>query len=452
MELHRPFTRVGCALLVFVLPQLAGVWLAKDSYQDELHRRIERAASESVAILDDLILTAEHNNLTLLPLLLRPCSDASTAMRLIAGKEPFVRSINLLRDEVIYCSSLYGNTAIRDNSITYVDNRLALVDGRSDNQMLQSMLLIRSDMENEAVVTSLNGTALRFILGLLDKEVSTWLQIGDQWLDSQGRVLVTSPFNHQMAPITINSKLYPLKLHAAIIGPVSWGDIWQYRKILFEALMLLSLVLSVTVHQLLGQPRSQRKKLLRALRKKEIIPYLQPIMSSDGTQLAGVELLARWQQPGGVMIPPDQFIPQMEDYGMIPAMTHMLMEEVAVQLAGHPNLHGLHIGINISASHCQDNALLRDCRQFLKAFKPGAVKLVLELTERQILLDDQHSHELFEELEEMGVELAIDDFGTGHSSLSYLLAFKVHTLKIDKAFVSLIGSPKKAACVAMLFT
>lgn len=102
MELHRPFTRVGCALLVFVLPQLAGVWLAKDSYQDELHRRIERAASESVAILDDLILTAEHNNLTLLPLLLRPCSDASTAMRLIAGKEPFVRSINLLRDEVIY--------------------------------------------------------------------------------------------------------------------------------------------------------------------------------------------------------------------------------------------------------------------------------------------------------------------------------------------------------------
>ncbi len=57
---------------------------------------------------------------------------------------------------------------------------------------------------------------------------------------------------------------------------------------------------------------------------------------------------------------------------------------------------------------------------------------------------------LVEELEEMGVELAIDDFGTGHSSLSYLLAFKVHTLKIDKAFVSLIGSPKKAACVGLV--
>ncbi|MDX7718877.1 EAL domain-containing protein, partial [Aeromonas caviae] len=74
-------------------------------------------------------------------------------------------------------------------------------------------------------------------------------------------------------------------------------------------------------------------------------------------------------------------------------------------------------GFNISASHCKDLSLVEDCRDFINAFKGNPIKLVLELTERELIVADETTDRLFAELHALGVFIAIDDFGTGHSSL-----------------------------------
>ena len=99
-----------------------------------------------------------------------------------------------------------------------------------------------------------------------------------------------------------------------------------------------------------------------------------------------------------------------------------------------------HIGINITASHCQNLALVEDCRTFLGAFAPGSIHLVLELTERQLIEPTAMTLQLFEQLHQLGVMIALDDFGTGHSSLVYLRQFNVDFLKIDQSFVAMIGA------------
>jgi EAL domain-containing protein (putative c-di-GMP-specific phosphodiesterase class I) len=150
----------------------------------------------------------------------------------------------------------------------------------------------------------------------------------------------------------------------------------------------------------------------------------------------------RWQHPRQGLISPDRFIPMAEECGFIVPMTRSLMQQVREQFAGrvHSLPRGFHFGLNISASHCKDMSLLEDCRDFINAFRENPIKLVLELTERELIVADETTDRLFAELHQLGVFIAIDDFGTGHSSLTYLQQFQVDFLKIDQSFVGMIGS------------
>jgi len=166
------------------------------------------------------------------------------------------------------------------------------------------------------------------------------------------------------------------------------------------------------------------------------------VVRGDTLQWAGIEVLIRWRHPKEGLVRPDLFIPFAEHSGLIVPMTRSLMQQTQQALAPHAEhfIDGFHIGINISASHCQDLQLLQDCREFLAGFPAGKVILVLELTERELIEPTTVTHQLFAELHELGVMIAIDDFGTGHSSLGYLRQFNVDYLKIDQSFVAMIGA------------
>ncbi len=179
----------------------------------------------------------------------------------------------------------------------------------------------------------------------------------------------------------------------------------------------------------------------RALEAKEFIPYFQPVVQGDNKSWSGAEVLMRWQHPKEGLVRPDLFIPFAEHSGLIVPMTRSLMRQTAALLAPLSASFNkpFHIGINITASHCRDLELVKDCREFLDAFEPGSIHLVLELTERELIEPTAITLQLFEQLRELGVKIAIDDFGTGHSSLGYLRQFNVDFLKIDQSFVAMIG-------------
>ncbi|MCF5074055.1 EAL domain-containing protein, partial [Pseudomonas syringae] len=224
------------------------------------------------------------------------------------------------------------------------------------------------------------------------------------------------------------------------------GEVWRYMQArypaLFSLLLFFGVLAGLLAHWLQQRASAPTQELQRALGANEFIAYFQPVVRGDTREWAGCEVLMRWQHPKEGLVRPDLFIPLAEDCGLIVPMTRALLRQTAAQLAPHA-VHfspGFHIGVNITARHCQDLALVEDCQAFLAAFTPGQVTLVLELTERELIVPTDITRRLFDALHDLGVMIAIDDFGTGHSSLGYLRNFNVDYLKIDQSFVATIGA------------
>ncbi|MBO5393857.1 MAG: EAL domain-containing protein, partial [Pseudomonas sp.] len=245
-----------------------------------------------------------------------------------------------------------------------------------------------------------------------------------------------------VAQATVPSTDYPYR----VVAGFNEGEVWRYVASQYPGLLALLVFLGVisaaTVHQLKKRATSPTHELQRALDAAEFIPYLQPVVRGDTKEWAGAEVLMRWQHPKEGLVRPDLFIPFAEHSGLIVPMTRSLMEQSALLLAPHANCmeRGFHPAFNITAHHCRNLELVEDCRRFLEAFPPGHINLVLELTERELIVPSTTTHQLFSQLHALGVMIAIDDFGTGHSSLSYLREFNVDYLKIDQSFVAMIGA------------
>lgn len=243
-------------------------------------------------------------------------------------------------------------------------------------------------------------------------------------------------------PYSTASSRYPFRVLASYPSGVSLQYMREhYLPQLLLFLMLGALAGTVTYRFSL-RSASPSGELQRALEAGEFIPYYQPLVDARNGTWDGVEVLMRWQHPREGLVPPDQFIPLAERGGLIVPMTSALMNQVREDFASraHDLPPGFHIGINVTAAHCQNLHLLEECRDFLAAFPARRINLVLELTERQMITPTAVTDRLFTELRELGVRIAIDDFGTGHSSLAYLREFRVDYLKIDRSFVSMIGS------------
>ena len=180
--------------------------------------------------------------------------------------------------------------------------------------------------------------------------------------------------------------------------------------------------------------------LQRALDAGEFTLRYQPIMDLARGDMAGMEALMRWEHPDRGTIAPLEFVPLLEDTGLIvPVGRHILSEACA--WAAHmqstcPRVPALSMAVNLSACQLQRPELIGEVRAILleTGIVPGS--LTLELTESVMMQDMEVSLMRLHELRELGVKLAIDDFGTGYSSLNYIRQLPVDILKIDRSFLS----------------
>jgi EAL domain-containing protein (putative c-di-GMP-specific phosphodiesterase class I) len=279
------------------------------------------------------------------------------------------------------------------------------------------------------------------VLRLIGRKTILLLQVGPSWLSVDGKV-------HQGALPTLplaESELSSSRYAFSVVAGFPEGENWRYMASeyppLFSLLIFFGVVSGAIGHALQRRSWSPIHEMQRALAAEEFVPYFQPVVHGDTQKWSGTEVLMRWKHPKEGLVRPDLFIPFAEDSGLIVPMTRSLMRQTA-QLLGPVSstfAEPFHIGINITASHCKDLELVKDCRAFLSAFAPGSIYLVLELTERELIKPNDITLELFEQLHALGVMIAIDDFGTGHSSLGYLRQFNVDFLKIDQSFVAMIG-------------
>lgn len=204
----------------------------------------------------------------------------------------------------------------------------------------------------------------------------------------------------------------------------------------------------------LTQAVQQRFELTHALRLANEaaqfrVEYQPQVRLSDG-QLIGAEALLRWRHPTRGPISPAEFIPLAEDTGLIIPIGRWVLEQACAQAARWQGQPGKpqQVAVNVSARQLRQSDFVATLDDILAETGCPARALELEVTESLLLEDAEQAITLLTELSGRGVRVAIDDFGTGYSSLSYLKRMPVKTLKIDRSFVSELGSDANVSAIA----
>lgn len=178
-------------------------------------------------------------------------------------------------------------------------------------------------------------------------------------------------------------------------------------------------------------------ELRRALETEEIKPYFQPIVNLTTRRPLSMEALARWQHPTRGLISPADFIPIAEETGLIlPLGLHILRQSCRTARHWLDLAIPVGISVNVSAIQLKDPYFIETVAQVLAETRLPPTSLTLEITESVLMSDTSNNVRLLEKLAGLGIQLAIDDFGTGYSSMAYLSELPVHTLKIDRMFVT----------------
>ncbi len=194
--------------------------------------------------------------------------------------------------------------------------------------------------------------------------------------------------------------------------------------------------------------RSLELDLKSAIANDELFLLYQPTFHlGDGT-LRGVEALLRWQHPEHGVVPPDQFIPIAEETGLIIEIGRWVAQQACRQ-ASLWQARGVQMvmAINVSGRQLDEDSFATDIADIIDETDLEPASVVLEITETALMGDPVAAAARLEELKRLGVRIAVDDFGTGYSSLAYLRQFPVDSLKIDRSFVSAIGSSSDASAL-----
>jgi diguanylate cyclase (GGDEF)-like protein len=178
-------------------------------------------------------------------------------------------------------------------------------------------------------------------------------------------------------------------------------------------------------------------QLREALENGEFELHYQPKVNLVSGKMTSAEGLIRWNDPRTGMVPPAQFIPILEQTGLIHEVGRWALRQAVTDYLGWlaEGLPVVRLAVNVSPLQLRDRGFIDEVRQAISIDVKAAAGLELEITESLIMENVEHSVASLRALREMGISIAIDDFGTGFSSLSYLSKFPVDTLKIDRSFV-----------------
>ena len=173
---------------------------------------------------------------------------------------------------------------------------------------------------------------------------------------------------------------------------------------------------------------------------KDFVLVYQPLVSADGLKLTGAEALLRWSCPSAGPIGPAQFIPLLENSGLIIQAGKWILDQAFRTcrrwLANCPDFI---MHINVSYLQFIDKEFVPLIEQLLETYSLDAGHIVLELTESYFVTDMPALQETFQRLRELKIRIAMDDFGTGYSSLGMLSQTPADIVKIDRVFISFIN-------------
>jgi diguanylate cyclase (GGDEF)-like protein len=177
--------------------------------------------------------------------------------------------------------------------------------------------------------------------------------------------------------------------------------------------------------------------LREALANDEFLIVYQPTFDLRDMSPTGVEALIRWQHPVRGLIQPDDFIPLLEETGLITEIGKWVLDQACAQAAAW-RAAGYMIGmaVNVSGRQLDSDQLIADVEGALARSGLQPEALTIEITETTLMRNVEETARRLTQVKRLGVRIAIDDFGTGYSSFAHLQRFPVDALKIDRSFIS----------------
>jgi len=185
-------------------------------------------------------------------------------------------------------------------------------------------------------------------------------------------------------------------------------------------------------------------RLRKALEKQEFVLYYQPKIDLKTREIVGLEALIRWINSEKQLIPPNDFIPLLEETGLIIPVGNWVIKEACQQIKTweKEGIETVNISVNISGKQFNQKNVVSNIKNILDSSGVSPSMIELEVTESTIMRNHEKVIEILTELHDHKFQISIDDFGTGYSSLAYLKHFPIDILKIDRSFVMEIPEDK----------
>jgi PAS domain S-box-containing protein len=171
----------------------------------------------------------------------------------------------------------------------------------------------------------------------------------------------------------------------------------------------------------------------RVIENDALVPFFQPVVELHTGQVAGFEVLARWQHPELGFVLPENFISLAEENGFIGRLMQQIMRKAFVSAPLIPE--PLSLSVNVSPSQLRDLSLPGQIRDTAEKAGFPLRRLTIEITETGLVDNFERAQKITRELKEIGCKLSLDDFGTGYSSLRHFQALPFDELKVDRSFV-----------------
>jgi sensor c-di-GMP phosphodiesterase-like protein len=444
-SVRRKLAAIAVTLFATALPVL----IVLPVVVHEAQRQVEGEARVTASVLrrqiENILLRAEDVTQVLTPSLYRPCADVLNLLRQTGTLQPYFRSLLLVHDDIVYCSSVFGmlhSPLIAVAPQEHVPQGLYVVPvpGTLLVPDRPAVMVSRGLRDGHGVVAFLDAQYLFDLKsaaardGMYDVDIVLGqrqlplLEAGER--QRPPRPILSDTQVSRSAAFPVQVRVTPLQAQRDVVR----GHVWRGY---LAFLVLASLLCGYAAYRLYGWRVSIPGEIRKGMRSRQFHLVYQPIIDLRTGRFSGVEALLRWRHPRLGNVRPDLFIAAAEEHGIIGDLTRHLFQIAASDLATLNLAPHHHLGVNVCGPHMAEARFVADVDGLLARMRThGSPALVLEVTERHPLPDTPELRDHMAQLRERGVHWALDDFGTGHSSLSYLERLKADYLKIDRAFVS----------------
>lgn len=319
-----------------------------------------------------------------------------------------------------------------------------------DQLLVQIAARLEQSIPQHETLARVHGNTFAIVIGSVEDESDVAL-----FVEKEIEASLRSPFTIEGTELRVSVRsgiaLYPSDGHdpdtlirnaeAALRNAKSLGQRYMFY--------------APTMNARVSEKLTLETKLRRAIDRQEFLLFYQPKVDFKTKRVVGLEALLRWLDPDVGLVAPGQFVPVLEDTGLILDVGRWVLAHAAAQYTAwrSAGLNPPRIAVNVSAMQLAQPDFVESIDATLRLFPLAAEGLDLEITESVFVDNLVDNAEKLRRARERGLGVAIDDFGTGYSSLGYLSRLPIDALKIDRSFViRMLDDPHDTAIVTTIIS